>query len=157
MRLAILLIALVSTGAAGMDLCPQYASIHAKEVAPRIKSGIPFKLLSVATDGEHTSRKIVRIEFDLWNEKVEVETFGDKKQKVDLRGAEALICQQLSIGDIRGQGARFQILLNPDLSVGLSKLRIRGVGKSGLLGVNWKSLAQELNSEKILLEGNVQP
>jgi hypothetical protein len=154
MRYLIFLLLAVTSGAAALDLCPQYIKIHAKDVDPRIKSGIPFKLLSVASDGEHTYRKIVRIEYDLWSEKVGVETLGGEKQVVTINASEGVICQQLSFANVKSRELRYQILLNPDLSDGLSKLKSRGAGKSGFLGINWKRLAQDLNSEKLLLEGD---
>jgi hypothetical protein len=157
MRYLIFLLLAVTTGAAALDLCPQYVKIHAKDVEPRIKSGIPFKLLSVASDGGQTYRKIVRIEYDLWGEKVGVETLGGEKQVVSIDAAEGVICQQLSFTNIKSRAVRYQILLNPDLSDGLSKLKSQGSGKSGFLGINWKRLAQDLNSEKLLLEGDGNP
>jgi hypothetical protein len=157
MRYLIFLLLAVTSGAAALDLCPQYVKIHAKDVEPRIKSGIPFKLLSLASDGGQTYRKIVRIEYDLWSEKVGVETLGGEKQVVSIDAAQGVICQQLSFTNVKSRDVRFQILLNPDLSDGLSKLKSQGSGKSGFLGINWKRLAQDLNSEKLLLEGDGNP
>ena len=158
MRLLIFLLLAVTSAAAALDLCPDYRRIHDKEVDPQIKSGIPFKLLSVAVDEDHTYRKIVRVEYDLWKELVGVEVVGGEKTSIKLNSASDAICKALSIDGLQPHGAvKFQIMLNPDLSDGLSRLKSRGSGKSGFLGINWRRLSQDLNSEKLLMEGELTP
>ncbi len=158
MRCLIFLLMAVATTAGAIDLCPQYATIHGKEIEPRIRSGIPFKILSVAVDRRSTYRRIVRVDYDLWTEKVGVEVLGGNKATCTLAESSKTICGALSMdGEGHGERMKLQILLNPDLSDGLAKLKSNGTGHSGFLEINWRQLSKDLNSEKLLLESEIQP
>jgi hypothetical protein len=158
MKLLISLLLAVTSAAAAIDLCPDYRKIHERDVVPHIKSGVPFKLLSVGVDERHTYRRIVRIDYDLWKEIVGVEVIGGERSLVELPSAAGYICKALSFdGERRSGVVKYQIMLNPDLSDGLVRLKSRGSGRSGFLGINWRRLSQDLNSEKLLMEGEINP
>lgn len=159
MRCLILAMTVVTaTSARALDVCSRYHNIHHKDVIPKILSGVPFKLLSVAADSQGTYRKIVRVDYDLWTEKVGVEVIGGTRQGSDLKGSEAVICQAISMPEVKGMSLlKYQLLLNPDLSDGLEKLHAKGVSRSGFLEINWKRLAKDLDSEKLLIESEVTP
>ena len=158
MRYLIFLLLAVTSTAGALDLCPQYLNIHSKEIEPRIRSGIPFKILSLAADSQGTYRRIVRVDFDLWSEKVGVERLGATKESCSLGDSPHAICKALSMATARNrERIKFQILLNPDLSDGLEKLKTKGIGHSGFLEINWKRLSKDLNSEMLLLESEIQP
>lgn len=142
--------------AMALDICPQYGPIHDKEILPRIKSGIPFKLLSIAADDNNSFRRIVRIEFDLWNETLNIEVLGKGKTKSSMKDAAKDICNALALteaGDHRKY--QYRLMLNPVMGEGLQRLKEKGEGRSGLLEINWERLAKDLETEKNLIDSEI--
>lgn len=143
---------LLSARAAALDLCPIYGPVHASETLPRLKSGIPFKLLSVAAgDGSVVYRRIVRLTYDLWDEKVTVEALGQGTEDVPLGSVAPRICRALSFPEAAPGRYRVRIFLNPVLGKGVEKLRTGEIG-TGLLQVNWDRVLKEMETEKMLLD-----
>ncbi|MDQ3232413.1 MAG: hypothetical protein M3Q07_11375 [Pseudobdellovibrionaceae bacterium] len=135
-----------------------YKHVHDKDIASRIQSGIPFKLMSVAVEGNSAYRRIVRIEFDLWSEILTIETLGGVRVTSNIKDASSKICQALSFPEAgKSHRYRYRLLLNPLLEDNLKKLRKQENGRSGLLEVNWGRLARDLETEKVLIEGEFTP
>jgi len=145
-----------ATLAHALDVCPSYHRIHEREIVPRIKSGIPFKLLSIAADDRNSFRRIVRIEYDLWNETLSIEVLGRQKSVSTLKEASAKICEALSLKEIPDkQTYQYRLMLNPVLGEGLQRLKEKSDGRSGLLEINWHRLAKDLETEKTLIESEL--
>lgn len=156
MRRFITLLCLLSGTAMALDVCPQYSSIHEKEIMPRIRSGIPFKLLSIAADDNNSFRRIVRIEFDLWNETLNIEVLGRGKTKSSMKDAAKDICQALSLTEASVKHKyQYRLMLNPVMGEGLQRLKDKGEGRSGLLEINWERLAKDLETEKTLIDSEI--
>ena len=148
----ILLITPARVMAKTLDLCPVYGPPHGAEVLPKLRSGIPFRLLSIAVADDGTLlRHVIRLEYDLWNETVTIDTLGKGILHAPVAQAAASICRALSFPDAPA-GKRFDVrlLLNPLLGDRLQRLRSGEVG-NGLLQVNWDRLVRDLESEKVLM------
>lgn len=156
MRRLLVLTLLAASPAAALDVCKLYTPIHEKDVLPRIKSGIPFKLLSLAADEQHTYKKVVRIEYDLWSENVTIEIIGSGKKTTPLTASLDPLCEALSLPELHGKNIRYRLMLNPALGEGLQKLKAKGGEKSGLLEIDWNRLAKDLDTEKTLIESEIQ-
>ena len=159
MRLMLFVLLLCAAAPArALDLCPAYRTIHDRVVVEKVRSGIPFKLLGIATDGNATFRRIVHVEFNLWDEKLTVETLGGQRVTCTLAQASEKICQALSFPEVpAGRAYRYQLLLNPVLGDKLSRLKENGGKGAGLLQVNWQRLAKDLETERVLLDEEVAP
>ncbi len=156
MRCLLPVLFLTATTAHALDVCPIYGSVHEKEIIPRIRSGIPFKLLSIAADSNEAYRRIVRIEFDLWNETVAIEVIGKSRETSTLKEAPGKICQALSLPELsKNQKYKYRLMLNPVLGEGLQKLKEKTDGRSGLLEIKWERLAKDLETEKTLIESEL--
>ncbi len=157
MRILWALLIFIPLEAYALDVCPAYAPIHEKEILPRIKSGIPFKLLSLAADRKTPHRRIVRLEYDLWDETLLIEIIGRSKSKSTLKDAQGEICKALSIPEgEKGQVYTYRLMLNPVLGEGLTKLKEKGEESQGLLEINWDRLAKDLETEKTLIESELK-
>jgi hypothetical protein len=153
-RLLCFLPLLVSGSAHALDACPLYKSIHEKEIVPKIKSGIPFKLMSIATNDDELHKNIVHLKFDLWSEKITIETIGGARETSPLKDAESAICRALSLPRARqADGYHYRLLLNPVL--GESFKKTKGIS-TGFLKVDWNRLARDLETEKVLIDEDGQ-
>lgn len=159
MRRLILVLALWAAGTAqAIDVCSVYAGVHEREIANRIRSGIPFKLLSIASDGQNTYKRIVHIEFDLWTELLTIEILGRSREASNLKEASNKICRSLSFSEAAsGRKYRYQLFLNPLLGEGLKRLKASRQTDSGLVQVNWDRLARDLETEKVLINKEFEP
>lgn len=155
-RLLLVVLALLASPATAVNVCPNYGPIHDKEVLPRIKSGIPFKLLSIAASEQQSSKRIVRIEYDLWNETLQIEVLGQKKTSSTLKNSLQSICEALSLPDVGGSKIQYRLLLNPALGEGLQNLKSKIEDRSGLLEINWERLTKDLDTEKTLIESEIK-
>lgn len=156
MRCLLLIFLGIATTAKALDVCSAYSRIHEREIIPRIKSGIPFQLLSVAADGHESFRRIVRIDYDLWNETLGVEVIGRQRETCVVKDAIVMICRALSFPEASaGHKYQYRLLLNPVLGEGLRRLREHGDSRSGLLEINWDRLAKDLDTEKTLVESEL--
>lgn len=156
MRRLLPVLFLTATTAHALDVCPIYGSVHEKEIIPRIRSGIPFKLLSIAADANEAYRRIVRIEFDLWNETVAIEVIGKSRETSTLKDAPSKICHALSLPELlKGHRYKYRLMLNPVLGEGLQQLKEKTDGRSGLLEIKWDRLAKDLETEKTLIESEL--
>ena len=136
--------------ALALDVCPSYRAIHDRQITTRIRSGVPFRLLSVA-QGNKIYKRIVRIEFDLWTEMVTVELADGKDVVTPLKDAFTAICQNISFPELAtGENISYHLLLNPILGNGLKRLHDESKAE-GYLRVNWENLERELQSEQTLI------
>lgn len=154
-RCLLTLILLSGSPASALDVCALYTPIHDKDILPRIRSGIPFKLLSLAADESNTTKKVVRVEFDLWSENLTLEVIGGEKRSTTLALAPQALCESISLPDIQGKSIRYRLMLNPALGESLQKLKPKSEGKSGFLEIDWERLAKDLDSEKTLIESEI--
>jgi hypothetical protein len=153
MRRLLFLGLLGATSAPALDICPQYQAIHERDVVPRIRSGVPFKLLSIAVNPTGSFKRIVRIEYDLWNETVTIDALGHQSEVSPIASAGKKICAALSFPDApSGEKFEYRLLLNPVLGEGLKRLQENGQSGSGLLRINWGRLVRDLETEKVLIE-----
>jgi hypothetical protein len=145
--------------AAALDACPAYLKIHQRDIDPRIRSGIPFKLLSVAVNEQGIFRRIVRLEYDLWDETVTIETLGHGTEVAKLAGVGARVCKALSFPEApAGKRYEYKLFLNPVLGEGLA--RLAGAAQeshSGLLQIDWVRLTKDMETEKVLLQTELGP
>lgn len=151
---------ILSSRAFGVDLCPSYATLHEREIIPRIRSGIPFKLLGVAIGNDGTvQRRALRVEYDLWKEKVTVEVIGQGRETVGLSKSQDHICRALSFpGSKTLVKHQYRLFLNPVLENGLERLRsTKGTDSAGFLKIDWGRLVKDIETEKILLEREFTP
>lgn len=157
-RLLLTLPLWVAGTAKALDVCSAYSGIHDREITNKVRSGVPFKLLSIASDGQNTYRRIIHIEFDLWSELLTVETIGQSRESSNLKEAANKICRALSFAEAPlGRQYRYQLLLNPLLGDGLKRFKSSGQTGSGLLQVNWDRLAKDLETEKVLIDRELGP
>ena len=149
---SILLITSGRVMAKTLDLCPVYGPTHDAAVLPKLRSGIPFRLLSIAVAADGTLlRHVIRLEYDLWTETVTIDTLGKGTLHAPVAQSAAPICQALSFPDAPpGKAYDVRVLLNPLLGDRLQRLRSGELG-NGLLQVNWDRLVRELESEKVLM------
>jgi hypothetical protein len=156
-RLMILILcAFGAEGIWALDVCPVYKKIHDHDVVPRIKSGIPLRLLSIAT-GDQNYKSIIRVEFDLWSEMVSVAQVGKKKETCKLKDSAAVICRNLSFPEAPiGKSYDYRLLLNPLVGGRLRQLQNDKDGAGKLIQVNWERLIRDLETEKVLLSEKVQ-
>lgn len=139
-----------------LDLCPVYQKIHDKDVLPRIKSGIPLRLLSIAAS-DQSFKVVVRIEYDLWNELITVERQGAKKERCKLPESAGVICRLISFPEAPGGRAyEYRLLLNPVIGDRLKTLQAGQNGSGKLIEVNWARLIQDLETEKVLISEQVR-
>jgi hypothetical protein len=147
---------LTATTSWGGNLCDEYQAIHSKDIVPRIRSGIPFKLLSVGSTPQGNFKRIIMVSFDLWTEAVSITELGRPAQSCQLSESMGKICSLLSIPELDGaKQGRFSIVLNPVMSAEVAKITSKSTSGKGLIKVDWDELVRSYQVEKILLEKDI--
>ncbi len=159
LRTSILLFFLLSYSAAhALDVCGLYKNVHQRDIVRRIKSGIPFKLLSIAGDGEASYKTIAHIKYDLWSEVVTIDDLKNKVKTVSFPESEKAICQFISFPNaLAGKNYHYQLHLNPIVGDMISTNNKRQTQGIDFLKVNWRRIAKDLETEKVLLEIDIKP
>lgn len=141
-----------------LNLCPLYHKIYISDVEPKIRTGIPFKLLSIAAGTDLTWKRIVSVRFDLWNDQVVMEIPGGEVHKVAISSAEKELCRMLSLPEVPpGKSVFYRLLLNPTLDGDLSSMTHKGRSSFGFLNINWQRVVAGLQTERILMESELTP
>ena len=140
----------------GLNICNEYQAIHSKEIVPRIRSGVPFKLLSMGSTTRENFKRIVLISFDLWTEVVSVTELGRPAQTCQLSECMNRICSLLSIPELEGEKEmRFSLILNPVIGAEVAKVTSKSKTGSGILKVDWDEMIRGYQVEKILIEKDI--
>jgi len=156
--LGLLFMIAAASEAAALDVCPAYAKIHKGVIVERIRSGIPFKLLSIAASEHGSYRRVVRLEYDLWEEELTVESLGRTTTNCKMTGSMLEICKALSFPEApAGQRYQYRLFLNPVLGEGLARFGKGTSTSSGFLKVNWRRLAKDLDTEETLIDTEFAP
>ena len=146
--------------------CAFFAAAYGAQVKPKILSGIPFELMSLVSHGDDlVGRKVVHVQYDLWEEVVKIQNLAGQEDKVKLDQAEAELCFLLS-GRPKtlkpGRSYEHRILLNPMWKGRVERLkeRLEAVGgdtRTRLLDVDWKHVAADLPKENVLVTRELKP
>ena len=155
MRRLLVLCALGLTPAAqgSVGVCGLYRDAYQAEIKAKIQGGVPFELMSaVFVDGKLVDKRAVRIAFNLWDEVVTVKDGDRTLGRFSMPSADGELCKYLDL-DARKGHYTYRLLLNPLWGERITRLQVANEGThEGIMGINWRKLAGEMPSDKILIE-----
>lgn len=145
----------------GPIVCGVYGEAYQKEILPKIQAGVPFELMSALfEDGKLTQKKVVHISYNLWDEVITVKSAGKTAGKFPLKVGVTELCRHLDWEEPAKSGHKqvVRLLLNPLWSERITRLQMSTGGEPNskrMIGINWQKLADEMPSEKVLLEKEI--
>jgi hypothetical protein len=154
-----LLLFALSADAKTNGLCEAYPNIYKQDIEKRIQSGIPFELMSVVfSENEILEKRVIHVSYDLWDEIISIKTSNQRITKVPFDRGQSELCKHLEVdGNNPPQKKKYKLrlLLNPLWSNRVARLKISTYAElesKKFIDVNWDKIAEEMPSEKILLE-----
>ncbi len=142
---------------ATVGVCSFYQDAYRGEIRPKIQAGVPFELMSVVIEDDNLIyKKAIRVAYNLWDELVMLKSGDQILSRFALTSGETELCKFLEISDELKSGHKysFRILLNPMWGERITRLQISSSNR--IVGINWKKLAGEMPSEKILLQKEIR-
>ncbi|MEK6705426.1 MAG: hypothetical protein AABZ06_06535 [Bdellovibrionota bacterium] len=145
-----------------VGVCSIYQDAYQNEIKTKIRAGIPFELMSALfEDGALISKKVVHVNFNLWDEVLTLKSDDHLLGKISLADAPGLLCKFLELPEALKSGRHYtyRLFLNPMWGERMARLQIstgHNLDNKRLVGINWKKLAEEMPSDKILLEKEVK-
>lgn len=145
-----------------VGVCDFYREVYQSEIKPKIQSGIPFELMGVLTeDGSLIARRVIHINFNLWDERVTMKSEDRVLAKVELKESGSMLCRHLEMSEPlkRDKKYVYRLLLNPMWGERMARLQVfsgADLAQGRIIGINWRKLADEMPSDKILLEKEVK-
>lgn len=146
----------------GVGVCGFYRDAYKTEIKSKIQAGVPFELMSaIFADGSLVEKKAVRVSFNLWDEIVSLKSGDQPLARFPFSDGENQLCKHLEVGDSLSNGRHYtyRLLLNPLWGERITRLQVASEGsvESGkIMGINWRKLATEMPSDKVLLEKDLQ-
>ncbi|MBI1860427.1 MAG: hypothetical protein HYR96_05875 [Deltaproteobacteria bacterium] len=152
------LFALEAGSASAKPDCAVLKSAFTEQIVPRIKTGVPFELMYLGSEGDALlCRQTIHLTYDLWDEKVSLNRGATQLGKFPLPQTLTALCGHLMCEPSETPRGRYRarVLLNPLWEGRLA--RFQDSSGSGLVTINWRKLASTLPSEKLLLDVEVVP
>jgi len=145
-----------------VGVCSIYQDAYKNEIKAKIRAGIPFELMSALfEDGALVAKKVIHINFNLWDEVLTMKANDHLLGKISLIDAAEQLCKFLEIPETLKSGRRYtyRLLLNPMWGERMARLQLstgHDLDNKRLIGINWKKLAEEMPSDRVLLEKEVK-
>jgi hypothetical protein len=150
------------SNAASLPLCEIDKSLYQKEIVPKILSGIPFEVMAVifseqngpTRSDSNSSRRVLHISYNLWDEVITLNTNTEDRKTFPLAQGASKICRALTLETSVSTGV-VRLLLNPMWSERITRLHLSvrsDLENKKLIGIDWKKIAEDMPSEKILFE-----
>ncbi len=161
----------VALGATGLSLeaqgkvgvCGFFEMAYRGEIRPKIETGVPFEIMgALFEENVLVNKKVVHVQFNLWDEIVTLKSEDRVIARASPKDAENVLCGSLEFEDPLKSGKKYtyRLLLNPLWGERLTRLQItaggRRPGAAGIIGIDWKRLVQEMPSDKVLLQKELQ-
>lgn len=154
-----LALALTSSAWAGVGVCGFYKKTFETEIVPKIQAGVPFELMATLfEDGHLIAKKVVHLKYNLWDEVVTLRAGEQILGNLVMSKIQDGLCEHLEITESPKPSRKYtyRLLLNPMWGERMARLKAStGTENFRIMGINWKTLADDMPSEKILLEKDV--
>jgi hypothetical protein len=147
---------------AEMGLCALYRETFQSEIKTKIQAGVPFELMSALfVDGKLIDKKAIRVAYNLWDEVVTLKAGEQTVARFPMAKAATEVCKYLELETPMPPGSKctFRLLLNPLWAERITRLQVTSQSSSEsarIMGINWRKLANEMPSDKVLLEKEMQ-
>ena len=139
-----------------INVCNLLSEKAEKEVLTNTKRGVPFQLLSIAVSSKDkiVKRRIIRIEYDLWDELVTIKEREKVIKIVPVVKSMTQICKIISFPEISSKSDFiYQLFLNPGQNYRFKYLRKNNKSPTDrLLNVDWDKVLKDYESEQLLFE-----
>lgn len=150
----------VCSEAKTIKICDLNPGIYSKEILPKIESGIPFELMVILLmNDQMIERKMIHISNNLWDEIITIKSDQKTFRQFPLSQGFNQICNFLSMDTpaklVPHSRVKVRLLLNPMWPERLARLHLStraDLENKKLIGIDWKKIAEEMPSEKVLLE-----
>jgi len=149
--------------------CGLFGEVYQHSVRKRILSGIPFELMGAlfgtgSEQGMLLGKKSVHITYNLWDELILVRSGEKILGRFSIDDGRKELCKFLEIGMgvpgvVSGKKYRFRLLLNPMWNERMARLQIATsveLENRRLVDINWKKIAEDMPSEKVLMEEELE-
>ena len=156
----------ITADAASFRPCEVDPRVYLREIAPKIEMGIPFELMAVLIPldakvlGPGRDRSVVHISPNLWDEVVTIRVNKKVMGKYPIQEVADRICSALTLSTESKAKYKMRLLLNPMWADRMARLNLTthtDLENKKLIGINWSKIAQEMPSEKVLLEVEWEP